>query len=146
MAVDVLHHHVSPAEAYAKMAFGQKSRSTEELNMETAYPKVVATSASENSGNAAGQSQRPNSGSDKSSIGSLMDFSLIERSEMAVEQLVASRQQLESEIEVSRVWSRGGFEPWCCNMQGLVKELTEYGEHMNCRDECAQVLQDRSAP
>lgn len=99
MAVDVL-HHVSPTEAYAKMAFGQKSKSIEELNMEAAYPKV-STSADESSGNATGQNQRPNSGSDKSSIGSLMDFSLIERSEMAVEQLMASRQQLENEIEVN---------------------------------------------
>lgn len=121
MAVDVL-HHVSPTEAYAKMAFGQKSKSVEELNMETAYPKVALSVASVNE--ESDSQERPNSGSDKSSIGSLLDFSLVERSEMAVEQLVASRKKLEDEIEC------------------LVKELTEYGDCMNCVDECTQVLQD----
>lgn len=121
MAVDVL-HHVSPTEAYAKMAFGQKSKSSEALNMESAYP-MVSNGTSVN-GSEMSSSQRPNSESDKSSIGSLLEFSLIERSEQAVDQLVASRKQLEDEIGC------------------LVKELTEYGEQMNCSDECAQVLQD----
>lgn len=135
MAVDIL-HPVSPTEAYAKMAFGKKSQSVEELNMETAYPKVALGVASVDESES-GSSQRPDSGS----IGSLLDFSLIERSEMAVEQLVASRKQLEEEIEVSRYLRCGGFEPLF--LQCLVKELSEYGENMNCVDECTQVLQDR---
>lgn len=105
MAVDVL-HHISPTQVYAKMAFGQKSKSTEELTTETAYPKVTDT-VTGNSMNSISESlsssnsQRPTSSSDKSSIGSLLDFSVIERSEQAVDQLVASRKQLEDEIEVS---------------------------------------------
>lgn len=100
MAVDVL-HHVSPTEAYAKMAFGQKSKSSEALNMESAYP-MVSNGTSVN-GSEMSSSQRPNSESDKSSIGSLLEFSLIERSEQAVDQLVASRKQLEDEIGVCLV-------------------------------------------
>lgn len=104
MALDVM-YHVSPTatQAYAKMAFGQKSKSVEELNMETAYPKVTnsVTTIIESTVS----SERPNSGSDKSSIGSLLDFSLIERSELAVDQLVASRKQLEDEIEVGNIIS-----------------------------------------
>lgn len=119
MAVDVL-HQVSPTQAYAKMAFGQKSKSIEALNMETAYPKVAITSINESE---TSSSQRPNSGSqsDKSSIGSMLEFSLIERSEQAVDQLVASRKQLEDEIEVRLMSTKllcGCFEPFvvdCCS-------------------------------
>lgn len=106
-AVDAV-HHVSPTQAYAKVAFGQKSKSIEALNMETAFPKVTNSinAESETTG-----SQRPNSGSDKSSIGSMLEFSLIERSEQAVDQLVASRKQLEDEIEVPLMLLYcGGFE------------------------------------
>lgn len=103
MAVDVL-HHVSPTQAYAKMVFGQKTKSTEEVNTETAYPKVTDSLSDSTSSN----SQRPNSSSDKSSIGSLLDFSLIERSEQAVDQLVTSRKQLEDEIEVG-CWVTNNF-------------------------------------
>ena len=99
MAVDVL-HHVSPTQAYAKMAFGQKSKSTEELSTETAFPKVT-NSMNSVSESLSSSSQRPNSSSDKSSIGSYLDFTVIERSEQAVDQLVTSRKQLEDEIEVS---------------------------------------------
>lgn len=95
MAVDVM-HHVSPTQSYAKMAFDKKTKSTEELNFETAYPREP--------GNVASSNLRPNStstsGSDKSSSCSLLEFSLIERSEQAVDQLVTSRKQLEDEIEV----------------------------------------------
>lgn len=94
MAVDVI-HHVSPSRVYAKMAFGQKSKSTEELNTETAYPKMANNITSNTS-----TDQRISSGSDKSSTISLLDMSLLERSEMAVEQLKTSRKQLEDEIEV----------------------------------------------
>ena len=107
MAVDVM-HQLSPTRAYAKMAFGQKSKSIEELNKETAYPKMldsenqltpdysVSTSMSESI------NHRNSSGSDKTSSSSslLMDFSLLERSELAVEQLKTSRKQLEDEIGV----------------------------------------------
>ena len=146
MAVDVL-HHISPTQAYAKMAFGQKSKSTEELTTETAYPKVTDTGNSMNSISeslSSSNSQRPTSSSDKSSIGSLLDFSVIERSEQAVDQLVASRKQLDDEIEVS-CWGDPRYSLIWLTMllQYLVEELTKYGQEMNCTDECAQVLQDR---
>ena len=105
MAVDVV-HHVSPAQAYAKMAFGQKSKSSEELSTKTAYPSSRGagsmTSINESSSNssAATSTQRPHSSSDKSSTCSMLDLSLIQRSDMAVDQLVSSRKQLEEEIEV----------------------------------------------
>lgn len=98
MAVDII-HQVSPAQAYAKMAFGQKSKSIEALNMEAALPKV-ANSVTSIDESETSSSQRPTSGSDKSSVASMLEFSLIERSEQAVDQLVASRKQLEDEIEV----------------------------------------------
>lgn len=108
-AVEV--HHVSSAQAYAKMAFGGKSRSIEELSTKTAYP-VNPKSASHGSSmtsineisshsSSAATGQRPHSSSDKSSICSMLDLSLIQRSDMAVDQLVSSRKQLEEEIEVS---------------------------------------------
>ncbi len=97
MAVDVI-HLASPAQAYTKMAFEHKSKSMEGLNVDPAFPKVANGVTSTNVTECS--SQRPISGSDKSSIGSLLDFSLIERSELAVDQLVASRKQLEDEIEV----------------------------------------------
>ena len=104
MAVDVV-HRVSPTQAYAKMAFGRKSRSIEELSTKTAYPKVTShgsmTSINESSSNtSAATGQRPHSSSDKSSTCSMLDLSLIQRSDMAVDQLVSSRKQLEEEIEV----------------------------------------------
>ena len=94
MAVEAM-HLASPTQSYTKMAFGKKTKSIEELNFETAYPRE--------SGSVAGATNlRPNStsSSDKSSSSSLLEFSLIERSEQAVEQLVTSRKQLEDEIEV----------------------------------------------
>lgn len=108
MAVDVVHRD-SPTQAYAKMAFGRKSRSIEELSTKTAYPTKMATShgsmtsINERSSNtSAATGQRPHSSSDKSSTGSMLDLSLIQRSDMAVDQLVSSRKQLEEEIEVAR--------------------------------------------
>lgn len=94
MAVDVM-HHVSSTQSYAKMAFGKKTKSIEELNLETAYPREPGSVASSSN-------LRPNStsGSDKSSSSSLLEFSLIERSEQAVDQLATSRKQLEDEIGV----------------------------------------------
>ena len=114
-AVEV--HHVSSAQAYAKMAFGGKSRSIEELSTKTAYP-VNSKSASHGSmtsineishSNGAATGQRPQSSSDKSSICSMLDLSLIQRSDMAVDQLVSSRKQLEEEIEVSSAL----IQLWC---------------------------------
>ena len=132
--------HVSPTQAYGKMAFGQKSKSSEEVNMEMAYPKV--TNGLTESEMESTSSQRPPSGSDKSSIGSLLDFSLIQRSELAVDQLLASRKKLEDEIQVSALFLCVGCGN-CSLSQYLVKEISDYGEQMNCTDECAQVLQDR---
>lgn len=135
-------HHVSRTQAYTKMAFGQKSKSTEELNTETAYPKPTGMIAMGES--TSSSSQRPNSSSDKSSVSSSMDLSLIERSELAVDQLVTSRKQLEDEIGVITSRPSQKVVCYCCGvLQYLVEELTKYGEDMNCRDECAQVLQDR---
>lgn len=80
MAVDVM--HLNPGQAFAKMAFG-KSRSTEELSREHAYPSVVSPS--------------PTS---PTSTHSLIDLSLNSSEQEAVERLQASRSQLQKEIEV----------------------------------------------
>ncbi len=124
MAVDVV-HRVSPTQAYAKMAFGRKSRSIEELSTKPAYPKMShgsMTSINESSSSAsAATGQRPHSSSDKSSICSMLDLSLIQRSDMAVDQLVSSRKQLEEEIEVGLV---GG-----CVVGGLICCCGEIAVH-----------------
>ena len=88
MAVDVL--HLSPGQSLAKMAFGgEKSVSSEELSRESGFPESSTLSASTGS-------------SAKSSVISLDDGSFSEQEMKAVEQLEASRRQLESEIDVSQ--------------------------------------------
>ena len=89
MAVDVM--HLSPGQSFAKMAFGGvvKSISSEELTREAEFPGQTALSGSPGS-------------SAKSSVISLDDdVSYSEQEIKAVEQLEASRRQLESEIDVS---------------------------------------------
>ncbi len=93
MAVDIVRHQLSPTQAYAKMAFGQKSKSTEELSDKTAVPTLTSLEV--------GISNRTSTASEESSAGSMLDMSLLERSEIAVEQLRTSRNQLENEIEVT---------------------------------------------
>ena len=87
MAVDVM--HLSASETFARMAFG-KSKSTEELNKETAYPELA---------------ESPTCSSGKSSLSSsITDLSLSsDRGRIAVDQLNSTRKQLEDEIEVSLV-------------------------------------------
>lgn len=87
MAVDVM--HLTASQAFSKMAFG-KSKSTEELNKETAYP--VQTTTLNVSPTC---SPTP---SDKSSVSSLMDLS--DQEKQAVEKLHSSRKTLEVEIDV----------------------------------------------
>ena len=92
-------NHISPSKAYPMKAFGQKSKSTEELSMEMAFPDMASTlsyvSESEQS------NPRSSTGTDSDSSGSMCGLSLMERSGLAVEQLQRSRKQLEEEIEVS---------------------------------------------
>lgn len=90
MAVDVM--HLDPGQAFAKMAFG-KSRSTEELTREHAYPSVVSPSSTS-----------------PTSTHSLIDLSLNSSEQEAVERLQASRSQLQKEIEVSVCASSRGSE------------------------------------
>ena len=78
--------HLSPGQPFVKMAFGgAKSISSEELSRHTAFADQSALSTSPAS-------------SDKSSVLSLDT----EQELKAVEQLEASRRQLESEIDVSQ--------------------------------------------
>lgn len=86
MAVDVLH---LSQQSFAKMAFGGgKSISSEELSRQDGFTDPAALSDSPAS-------------SAKSSVISLDDSSFSEQELKAVEQLEASRRQLESEIDVS---------------------------------------------
>lgn len=89
MAVDVV-HLVSPTQAFC-----QKSKCTQEVSTETAYPKMTSSADSGSS-----TCQRTSSSEKSSTTGSQVDLSLLERSEIAVEQLKTSRKQLEDEIEV----------------------------------------------
>lgn len=87
---------LSPARGYT-LSFTQKSKSTEELSRETALPEMATclTSVSES------EPSNPRSSTVSDSSSSCGAMSLSERSEQAVEQLKASRKQLEDEIEVS---------------------------------------------
>lgn len=89
-------HHVSPTKAYSMKAFGQKSKSTEELSREMAFPDM--TSSFSNVSESERSNPRSSTASDSTS--SLCGLSLVERSDQAVEQLKTSRKQLEEEIEV----------------------------------------------
>ena len=75
--------HLDPGQSFAKMAFG-KSRSTEELTREHAYPSVVSPTSTS-----------------PTSTHSLIDLSLNSSEQEAVERLHANRSQLQKEIEVS---------------------------------------------
>ena len=101
---------VTPARGYL-LPFTQKSKSTEELSQETAVPEVVAGSLSSVAAESEASDPRSSTASDSSSS-CCGGVSLVERSEHAVEQLKASRKQLEDEIEVSQsnLWrdSRAG--------------------------------------
>ena len=93
MAVDVMHLSPAPAQSFAKMAFGGgKSLSSEDLSHHTSFSEQATLSDSPGS-------------STKSSVISLENGSFTEQEIRAVEQLEASRRQLESEIDVS--WSGG---------------------------------------
>jgi len=91
---------VEPLALEYSLSFTQKSKSTEELSRETAVPEVVAGSVSSV---AESELSNPRSSTASDSSSSCCGgVSLAERSEQAVEQLKASRKQLEDEIEVSQ--------------------------------------------
>ena len=86
MAVDVM--HLDPGQSFAKSAFGGKSRSTEELSREHAYPTIVS----------------PSSSGSPRSVSSLLDLTWAEEEEQqAIDRLQSSRKRLEDEIEVRGV-------------------------------------------
>ena len=96
MAVDVMHLSPAPAHSFAKMAFGGgKSLSSEDLSPRTDFSEPAALSESPGS-------------SAKSSVISLDNGSFTDHELRAVEQLEASRRQLESEIDVSGL-AKGGY-------------------------------------
>lgn len=83
--------HLSPEQSFPKMAFGGgKSNSSEELNRQAGFSEQATLGVSPAS-------------SGKSSVSSLDDGSYSEQEIKAVEQLEASRRQLEDEIGVSEV-------------------------------------------
>ena len=88
--------HLSASQAFSKMAFG-KSKSTEEINKETAYPVQTSTIS-------VSPTCSPTPSSDKSSVSSLMDLS--DQEKLAVEKLDGSRKTLEVEIDVSLLCAR----------------------------------------
>ena len=79
--------HLDPGQTFAKSAFGGKSRSTEELSREHAYPTIAS----------------PSSSGSPRSVSSLLDLTWAEgagEEQQAIDRLQSSRKQLEDEIEV----------------------------------------------
>ncbi len=87
---------IPPARGYT-LSFTQKSRSTEELSQQTAVPEMATSLSSVTES----EPSNPRSSTASDSSSSCYGLSPAERSEHAVEQLKASRKQLEDEIEAS---------------------------------------------
>lgn len=99
-----------PATGYT-LSFAQKSKSSEELSRETAVPEIMAASLSSVTES---EPSNPRSSTASDSSSSCCGMSLLERSDMAVEELKASRKQLEDEIEVRKEedWGTWGLQVW----------------------------------